>query len=238
MADSSGWITLKQMVREIQLETGKDMGEYKKLMHHVINGVRDLNMFHFNNVKTVKVTCNDIGVINMPSDYVKYVALSINDGGTMWTLTRRDDLVRTTTEVEGAETLDNDIGEGVAIDTGNDLGYRTVGGKNDYYFTVDERNNRFIVRGVPTRTLFLQYISSGVDLDDGNATQIPVKIKQSLKLWVMYQDIMMSGKSNKNLLGMYYDMYKQEISKLEFFDLPTADELRDIIYSTCNVIRR
>ena len=238
MAGTSGWITLKNMVHEIQLETGKDTGQYKKLMHHVINGVRDLNMFHFDNVKTVKVTCNDIGVIDMPSDYVKYVALSINDGGIMWTLTRRDDLVRTTTESEGAETLDNTIGEGVTINTGANQGYKTRGGKNDYYFTIDERNNRFIVRGIPTRELFLQYVSSGVDLGEGNQTQIPVKIKQALKLWVMYQDAMMSEKANKNLVGLYYDMYKQEISKLRFFELPTADELRDMIYTTYNILRR
>lgn len=195
-------------------------------------------MFHFDNVKTTKVTCNDIGIIDFPSDYVKYVALSINDGGLMWTLTRRDDLVRTTTESGGDETLNSTIGEGVSIDTGTDLGYRTIGGKNDYYFTVDERNNRFIVRGIPNTTLFLQYISSGVDLAEGNQTLIPVKIKQALKLWVMYQDAMMNDKANKNLVVLYYDMYKQEISKLKFFDLPTADELRDMIYSTYNVIRR
>lgn len=238
MADSSGWITIKQMVQEILFETDRDQGFYKKCMHHVINGVRDLNMFHFDNIKTVKVTCNDIGVIDFPSDYVQYVALSINDGGKIWTLTRQDDLVRTTTESQGEEALDSTIGEGLSIDTGANQGYKTTGGKNDYYFTVDERNNRFIVRSIPTRTLFLQYISSGIDLDEGNGTTIPVKIKQALKLWVMYQDTMMSDKSNKNLLGMYYDMYKQEISKLRFFELPTADELRDMIYSTYNAIRR
>ena len=238
MADSSGWITLKQMTQEILFETGREQGYWKKYMHHVINGLRDLNMFHFNNVKTVKVTCNDVGFIDYPSDYVKYVALAINDGGIIWTLTRRDDLVPTTTLSEGEEAFDSSIGEGVALDTGTDHGYKTVGGKNDYYFTIDERNNGFIVRGVPTRTLFLQYISSGSDLDQGNATQFPVKLKQALKLWVMYQDTMMSEKSNKNLVGMYYDMYKQEVSKLRFFELPTADELRDIIYSTYNIIRR
>lgn len=238
MADTSGWITIKHMVQELLLETGREQGYHKRFMHYVINGIRDLNLFHFDNVKTVKVTANDIGVISMPSDYVSFIALSISHGGIMWTLTRRDDLVRTTTLDNGEETLDSDVGEGVAIDKGVNRGYKTVGGKNDYYFTIEERKNRFIVRGIPTRTLFLQYISSGIDLEEGNDTQIPVKAKQSLKLWVMYQDALMNDKVNKNLVGIYENQYEKEVSKLDTLELPTADELRDMIYETYSNIRR
>ena len=46
MANSSGWLTIKQMRQEILFETEREQGFYKKCMHHVINGVRDLNMFH------------------------------------------------------------------------------------------------------------------------------------------------------------------------------------------------
>jgi len=238
MADNSGWITLKHMVQEILFETDREQGYEKRFMHYVINGLRDLSLFHFDNIKTVKVTANDIGVIDMPSDYVSFRALSMNDGGSMWTLTRRDDIIRTTTLENGAETLDNDIGEGVALDTGINRGYRTTGGKNDYYFTIDERNHVFIVRGVPTRTLFLQYVSSGTDLSQGNDTQLLVKVKQALKLWVMYQDALMIDKANKNLVPLYEDQYKKEVSKLRFLDLPTADELRDMVYETYENIKR
>lgn len=240
MADSSGWITLKKMVQEILFETDADQGNYKKYMHHVINGVRDLNMYHFDNVKTAKLIANDIGAVDMPSDYVEFRALAIQDGGKMWTLTREDNLIRTTTLDGGDETLDNDIGEGVSIDTGRNYTYRTKGGKNDFYFTVDTRNDRFIIRGLPgtTRTFFLMYISSGVDLNEGNATQIPAKIKQPLKWWVMYQNEMMSRTGNKNNAILYQREYEREVSKLRFSELPTADEIRDIIYSTYEIMRR
>lgn len=238
MADSSGWITIKNMVKEIIFMTDRDMGFYKKCMHYVINGIRDLNMFHFDNVKTVKVTCNDIGVIDMPLDYVSFLALSINDGGTLWTLTRRNDLVPTTTEVEGEETLDSDIGEGVELDTGESHGYKTTGGKNDYYYTIDERNHTFIVRGIPTRTLFLQYISSGIDLDDGNGTSIPVKLKKPLMWHVLYMDGLLSKGGDKNLALVYKREYEDAIAELDTLDLPTASELRDMIYEGYRSIRR
>jgi len=238
MAHTSGWITIKQMVNEILFETGMDTGYYKKCMHHVINGVREMNKFYCDGVKTEKVTCDSIGVIDMPSDYVEFVRLSFNYGGLMYSLTRRDDIVKTTTLSEGDETLDSDIGEGVALDTGKDYKYATTGGKNDYYYTIDVENDRFIVRGIPTRTLFLQYISSGIDLDDGNGTNIPVKIKEALKSYVLYKNALMDIKADKRLVPLYKQEYNEEVSKLKFLELPTGDELLDMIYGTYSEIRR
>lgn len=238
MADTSGWITIKNMVKEILLETGRDEGYEKICMHHVINGVRELNKFHYDNVKTSKVTCNSIGIIDLPSDFVKEVALSYNYQGVMVSLTRRDDMVRTTTLSSGAETLDSDAGEGTNLDTGGNYSYATVGGKNDYYYTIDERNTRIIVRNSPTRTLFLQYISSGIDLDLGNSTLIPVRIKEALKFYVLYKDALVSDYGNKKLFLAYKNEYNEEVSKLKFLELPTADELRDVLYETYSPVRR
>lgn len=238
MADSSGWITIKQMTNEILFETGHDMGMYKKFFHHIINGVRELNKFHYDNVKTTKVTCNSIGVIDFPSDYVNFVNISMNFGGLLYPLTRQDAIVRTTTLVNGAETLDSSIGEGVSLDKGANYRYSTLGAKNDYYYTIVERDNSIIVVNTPTRTFFLQYISSGIDLEDGNDTQIPQKIKEALKQYVMYKNILMDKDSDKRLIQIYKQEYNEEVSKLKFLELPTGAELLDIIYGTYSEIRR
>ena len=238
MSDTSGWITIKKMTNEILFETEMDIGFYKKCMHYVINGVRELNKFHYDNIKTIKVVCNSIGVIDFPLDYISLVKLSFNYGGLMYSLTREDNIVRTTTLENGDETLDSDIGEGVALDTGKDYEYATVGGKNDYYYTLEERNTRFIVRDIPTRTLFLQYISSGIDLDDGNGTNIPVKIKEALKSYVLYKNALMDVNADKRIVPLYKQEYNEEISKLKFLELPTGDELLDMIYGTYSEIRR
>lgn len=238
MADTSGWITIKQMVQEILYETDKDDSYYKKFMHHVLNGVREMNKFHYDNIKTVKVTCNSIGVIDFPSDYIQFIGLSMNFGGLLYNLTRQELIVPTTTDVDGDETLDSDIGEGVDLDTGWNYSYATMGGKNDYYYYIDERNYRIIVRSIPTRELFLQYISSGIDLDDGNATTIPVKIKEALKWYVLYKNALASDKEDKKIVQIYKQEYYEELSKLRFLNLPTASELEDMIYSTYSPIRR
>jgi hypothetical protein len=36
---------------------------------------------------------------------------------------------------------------------------------------------------------------------------------------------------NKSLVAMYKNEYREEVSKLRFLGLPTADELRDMIYA-------
>lgn len=236
MANSSGWLTLKKMTQEILFETEREQGFYKKCMHHVINGVRDLNMFHVNNVVTAKYNADTLGMIDMPADFVNIIALSMQDGGQLWTLTRNDKLIPTTT----GSTLDTDIGEGVSIDTGVDRGYKTIGGKNEYYYTIDNVNNRFIIRPLPdtTKTFFLQYVSSGIDTTTGNAVQIPQKIKESLKFYVLLQDAIMNDKTDKRLVGLYEDQYKKAISKLRFLEMPTGDELRDMIYETYQNVRR
>lgn len=238
MSDTSGWVTIKQMTQEILYETDRDRTFYKKCMHYVINAVREINKFHIDNVRTTKVTCNSIGVIDLPTDYIQFVRLSMSYGGVMCPLTRDDSIIRTTTEVNGDETQDSTIGEGVRVDTGGDYVYSTIGAKNDYYYTIDERNSRIVVANLPTRTLFLQYISSGVDLTEGNSTTIPVKIKEAIKYYVLYKDALNSDSGNKQLVGIYKQEYNEEISKLEFLELPTAEELEDILYSTYSEIRR
>jgi hypothetical protein len=240
MADTSGWITIKKMTQEILFETGRDPGFYKRCMHHVINGVREMNKFHYDNVKTVKVTANSIGVISLPDDFIKEIRLAMNYAGLMYDLTRQDMMVRTLSDADsdGSYSLDADIGEGIALDKGGDYRYSTMGAKNDYYYTFDYLNSRILVREIPTRTFFLQYISSGINETDGNGTLIPVKIKEALKSYVLYKDALMSDRGNKKFLGLYKQEYHEEVSKLHFLELPSAQELQDILYSTYSEVRR
>lgn len=242
MADSSGWITIKQMTNEILFETDRDRSYFKKCMHHVLNGVREMYKFHTGSLRTTKVTASSVGAISLPSDYISFIGLYINYSGLLWSLTRQDLIVPTLSDNndDGSYSLDSDLGEGENLDTGKDLRYATSGAKNDYYYVIDERNERILVRGgmIPTRTLFLQYVSSGIDLDDGNDTRIPIKLKEALKMWVLYRDSVMSKDSDKRMAAFYENEYNKEISKLRFLELPTSDELRDILYSTYSEIRR
>lgn len=238
MANSSGWITLKQLVKELLLETGHDIALEKQWMQFAINGMKELHMFHISNVKTLKTTCNSVGIISFPSDYIGFIGLHMNYGGRLYPLTLASDMVYTLSDESNSVSLDTDIGEGVDLDTGGNYSYATLGGKNDYYYYLDEDNNRIIVKNSPTRTLFLQYISSGIDLTTGTGTFIPVKAVEALKSFILWRYHLRDILADKRLVQLYERDYNEQISKLRFFQLPTASELKDMIYETYANIRR
>lgn len=238
MADSSGWITLKQLVKELLLETGHDLAMEKQWMQFAINGMKELHMFHVSNVKTTKVTCNSVGIISFPTDYLGFVGLHMNYGGRLYPLTLASDMVYTLSDESNSVSLDTDIGEGVDLDKGADYSYATSGGKNDYYYQLDDENNRIIVKNSPTRTLFLAYISSGIDLTSGTGTNIPVKAVEALKSFILWRYHLRDIQSDKRMVAMYERDWWEQVSKLKFFQLPTSEELEDIIYSTYSPVRR
>lgn len=231
MADINGLITLKSLVEELIFKQKKDKSYYKRYMQFAIDGMRDFSLFQSKAITTKKLTMNNLGIITFPTDYLSFLSLSMPYGGKMWTLTRRDDMVSTTTIENGQEVYDSDMGEGVALSTGYDRGMATTGGKNDYYYTILD-NRRIMVRNTPVRTLFLEYISSGVDLEAGNQTYIPVIAKAIIQRYIMKEDVLFNDKADKRLIEIYRRDYNIEVAKYKALTRMTVDELKDLFYST------
>lgn len=224
----NNWVTLKDLVKEIIFETDRDDGFYKKCMHFVINGLREMNKFHYNNIRTIEVTSSSVGILPLPGDYIEIVALSFAYGGLMYPLTRKEYMI----------TPENESSDPTYLDTGGNYLYSTGGGKNDYYYVIEERNNRIIVANVPTRTLYLQYISSDVGYHDSRNNYVPIKLKEALKYYVLYKEALTSDYGDKQLVQLYKREYEEEVSKIEFLSMPTAYELLDILYETYRPLRR
>lgn len=224
----NNYVSLKDLVKEIIFETDRDEGFYKKCMHHVINGLREMNKFHINNVRTVRVTCSPVGIIPLAGDYIQLVGIYVAYRDTLYPLTRRDDMI----------TPENESGDAAYLDTGGNYSYATVGAKNDYYYTVEERDNRIVVANIPTRTVYIQYISSDVGYRDSRNNHVPIRLKEALKWYVLYKDALASDYGDKKLVGLYKREYEEEVSKIRFLDLPTQNELLDILYSTYSFVRR
>lgn len=231
MADTKGLITLKNLVEELIFKQKKDRSYYKRYMQFAIDGMRDFSLFHSKAVTTKKVEMNDIGIVTVPTDYLSFIDIAMPYGGTMWSLTRRDDMIQTTTLVNGDETYDEDMGEGVELSSTGGYGMNAKGGKNDYYYTFID-NSRIMVRNTPTRTLFLQYISSGVNLDSGSQTYIPVTAKALLHRYIMKEEILFNEKANKQLIDYYRKEYNREVAKYRALTRMNDTELKDLFYST------
>ena len=227
--DTSGSIILKDVVNRILFRTGKDSGDYVYVYEEVISAIREINMLYSTQFKVTKIGVDiNTKTIPVPSDYLGLVYLGFPEGGRIHILTKDDELVTTTTMINGQETLTTSQGEGVPIGHGQTRGYGATGGKNKYYYTYDAINGRFFINGTNLQfaNIVLAYRSSGVS--DEN-TVIPIKLYPSIEYCVrMRMEERLEGDLRK---AQYFDKrYEEEINKLKSFEAPTIDEIYDSFY--------
>lgn len=226
--DTSGVRTLKQIVKDIHYEGGYGLDNWGYIGQFALNAIRDLHMYHTGSPKITKVTVNvQTNTIDWPDDYIGFCYLGIPINGQLVTLTKNNRLITTTTLVNGQETLSIDQGEGVIPVEGQLDGYGTTGGKNDYYYSEDEYNRRFVLIGANPRNVLLGYISSGVADKD---TLIPVKYKECIINFVRWK-LKLREPVDMRQADYFKDLYEQECNKLKAFEDPTLDEIYDALLS-------
>jgi hypothetical protein len=227
--DTPGYRTLKQIVKDIHLEGGYGVDNWKYIGQFALNAIRDLHMFHTKRYKISKVIVDtQTNTIDWPDDYIGFCYLGIpTDDGRIWKLTRRDELITTTTLVNGQETLNSDQGEGLFPMDGQSIGYGTRGGKNDFYYAEDEANRRFFLVGTNPANVILGYISSGVVDKD---TVISIRFKEAIINFVRWKLKLREPIDYKGA-DYFKDLYEQECNKLRAFEDPTLEEIYDALLS-------
>jgi hypothetical protein len=221
--------TLFQIVKGIEFQ-GYEMSDWNHIGGYAIDAIRDIHMFYTaQRYKVSKINVNqNTNTIDWPVDLIKVIYVAIPSQGKLWYLTTDNDIVPTTTLVNGQETLNSIDGEGIKINEGQTVGYGTTGGHNRYYIKNDELNRRTIINGYTTQDVFLAYVTSGISDKD---TLIPVKFKKIIDYYVRMMLNMRPPENWKNVEN-YKDLYEQEISKLVSFESPSLIEIRDALLST------
>lgn len=226
--DTPGYRTLKNLIKDVHFEGGYTTEDWKIIGQFALNAIRDLHMFHSKVYKIVKVTVDiQTNTIDWPDDYIGFCFLAIPSIGELWTLTRKDQLITTTTLINGQETLDPDQGEGVIPAEGELFGYGTHGGKNDFYYTEDEANRRFFLVGTNPQNVLLGYISSGVEDKD---TLVPIRFKEPIINFVRWK-LKLREPVDMRTADYFKDLYEQECNKLRAFEAPTLNEIYDALLS-------
>lgn len=226
--DTPGYRTLKQIVKDIHFESGLGMDSWKYIGQFALDAIRELHMFHTKQYKITKVTVDtQTNTIDWPNDYIGLCYLGVPSNGQLRTLTRDNKLITTTTLLNGQETLNSEQGEGVIPPEGQLFGYGTVGGKNDFYYSEDERNRRFFLIGANPANVLLGYISSGVEDKD---SLIPIRFKQCIIMYTRWKKNLREP-VNMREADYFKDLYEQECNKLRAFEAPTLDEIYDALLS-------
>jgi hypothetical protein len=239
MSETSGTITLYQVIKDFQHISGRGERDYYRLLNMATMCLRDLNMFTVDRVKTYKVNTaqigNDLGIIPYPDDCLGVYGVFMNDGGTLYPLVERDDMIYTLSEnISGSISTsyqNEDIGEGVTLDSGQDNGFATRGAKSPFYFHDDTNKRRLIINGTGDVQLWIQYVSSGIDKDKGEQTVVPAYYEEAIHNYLLWKEsyIHMGGDIRKK--EAYFREYKKSIKKIRSFEAPTLQEYKDALYS-------
>ena len=232
MAEINGIKTLKQFVDDFLFKSGKNTDEYFRYFKIASAGLGHLFMHKLGYITHAKLTVDtDTNTIAFPDDMVGYIKLSVPDSGRMWTLTRDDSIIPTTsTDINGDEYLDTDDGEGVNLgEEVSYIGYGARGGINDYYYSVDHKKRRFIISGISTDFIILSYVSSGISTT--SATFIPLYAERALETYIRWQD---AWYGENPAWRVYEEEFKQAIREMAKFTAPSFQEIKDSIYRSAN----
>ena len=225
--DTTGLISLKQIVSSYQNETGDySPSNYKRLMQLAIEGFSNLNIFYSPSIKTEYITVSDINTIDVPEDYVDYIRIGVIYDGSIWTLTKNDNipLLRSVSCGEDVGDTDNQISPSQQFN----WHYSFAGGTNVGMYRYDPEYRRIVLSGdMMGQLAVLEYISSGVSCS--GMTWVPREAGDVIKEYVYWKSIQRTDAavSQKELAmrNYYFALNKYK----EFAYSFTIDEFLDAI---------
>lgn len=227
MAELSGLVDLRQICKGLVYKMGLDPYFFTKFYQFGIDGTVELKLYTLGETKVEKLVMDaDLNTVTLPSDYLKFIDLGIPIGGDLWSLTERNQMINTSTLVNGQETYDSDLHEG-------DWTFFTqnrAGGKNSRYYKIEEKKRRIIISGIEATTVWLVYISSGINVDEG--TYINRAVKPAVEAFIRWQYFLNDPKSSSNRRAEYKRYLRIEKNKLKRLKLPTLTQYRDSLYET------
>jgi hypothetical protein len=227
MAELNGLVDLKRVSDGLVYKMGLDKYFVTKFYQFAIDGVVDMNLYTLGETKVVKLELNTtLNTINFPSDFMRFIDVAIPKAGELWSLTKKDTMINTTTLVDGDETYDSDDNEGLW----EYYHQINAGGKNDNYYKIDYKNRRILVSGDALTKVWLVYISSGVSTND--ATYIPREAKPYIEAYIRYNYHLNDPKGNANKIAYNEIVLRREKNKLKRTKFPTMEQMFDAISNT------
>jgi len=228
-------ITLDQVVTRFMLKYRLPTEDAVSYFEHAANCIRDYYLYDAPDVRMSKSTINtlstNVGYITMPDDMVSFNGLAKGIDGQWWKFTEKSDMVNTTTTTGGVEGVDDDFGEGEAIEDPKTDTYGGVGGVNDYYYMLDWDARRIYTEGISSGTVALQYVSSGVETSGD--TYIPEFITPLIDDYLLWKMAIMRGDLKSEQLRER-NFTRSELKIRTLINSMTYTQWSDLFASLCS----
>lgn len=186
MSNITGYITLKQVVHNFRM-MNKEYGNMDddRLLLFAANALMDFKRFKSRKVKVKyydSSEISDINTISLPRDYDSFSKLGEIHNERVLILTENKNIAIPGKIENGVQSRDVDKSNSnneyfVAHDHNGQYIqnlYGLRGGYYDLYYKLDENHERIILEGDASSSLILEYISTGIDMDQD--TVIPIRL--------------------------------------------------------------
>lgn len=241
------YATVDQIVRSAIIDLGNtSLHHYPRFLQWALECVQDWNQDSAQEVKTVKLTMNDIKQVELPADFVDWVKVGIQCGDRIKVMSVRDDMNRLYNTNDcgkplpfescgcSVNTLPVDllaIGGYYFFDYRNDYGeflgqiYGYGGGYNKTgYFQVDRQNGVLqFSSDVNNTDVYIEYIGTGFNPNEHTVVnQYARKCIKWYVLWMYYT--FHKGAASGDALK-WERLYNQELhnARLRLMDLTIQD---------------
>jgi hypothetical protein len=194
---------IDEIVRSALLTCGKPLHYYMEFLHYGLKGLKEINYDSPIRVRSTRATVNDFNEITLPNDYVDFIKVGYENGQHVVPLVRKDSFNR-------MMRLDSDGNQiayaPVEIDTdqmyadsyyysshGNDKGEhigKHFGHRASYngaFMVIPERNVIMVDPSVKVKTIVIDYISTGIGLENNGRTTLPAYAAEAVERYILWR---------------------------------------------------
>ena len=219
-----GYSTINSIVADVLIDLYGDVDPARKLQftRWLVRKYMDLKIHVIPENKPVKLNVvQEPYSVVLPKDFVKFVAIGLPHNGHFYRFEEDRRMVKTTTEECGLETQTQD--------ERNKIPPKFVYPHqfHNYFYTLDEQNNRILLRGFPMLSeVILLYVSTGIKM--GGETIIPEKLLELLIAWLHYQNADFNGGTESEIKRkeIRYEKEFNKYIKLKF----NLDDMYNVLF--------
>lgn len=220
-------------VRDFHRTREKEAGMY------FLSGWRDFSLYRSSaQVKEAWRPITAINTVSFPEDLVRLIDVGVVIDGEFFSFTKADNIVDAISDPLDLE-LDEDRGEDETIRRSPTVGYGAKANNLEYYYKEDRVRRRIRLSRMALDTtiyanrseVLIKYVPNGID--DFNSTYVPDDAANLLVSYISYKLVLsMPEKYNANHIAMRKQEYLEQVRMYEALELPSLQELEDMIYET------
>jgi len=225
MADTNAFVTIDYVVSSFLNWKGiAGVADYDRYKQILIEGFTDLNMFHTSYYRTSIGPVNDINQMPLPSDYIDWLMVAVEENGYYWELDMNDSIITEPSILAATPTYS----EHLSLPDVQGFKYTTKRRniKGSFSISQDKRAITF-VGDFKGRNIYLLYSSSGVPVE--GVVYVPRELSTVLRTYLDWQlkesnDMVPAGVTQRAeyihglALGSYYEN-KDQLSGKELMDI-------------------